>query len=227
MLLLSEVNGKSVSIQQFERTDQLLRDAHRPWSDVASPSPPWMDDTRTLIAMLKLTLLIQAVFILAWTTYGETTMRGPEPAQLAANPDPADWTTCARISDKRFYVDPVIPPDWTWLAVRDAEAFGHTLDWFFYQGIVFAGNTRFRHSTFRTTRFSINLREYVTCEAFHITLLRDREAVALVVGNEDGRPVNYRIESSVFGEPVEFTLDLEPNEPRLLRFFVKQAPFRP
>ncbi|HKJ90515.1 MAG TPA: hypothetical protein VJ960_05240, partial [Oceanipulchritudo sp.] len=80
---------------------------------------------------------------------------------------------------------------------------------------------------FRTTRFNINLREHVTCEAFHITLLRDREAVALIVGHEDGRPVEYRIDSNVFGEPVEFTLDLEPNEPRLLRFFVNQPPFRP
>lgn len=158
---------------------------------------------------------------------GETSLRGPDPAKLAANPDPANWTTYAQVSEKRFYIDPVIPADWTWLAVRDAEAFGHTLDWFFYQGIVFTGSYRFRHSTFRTTRFNINLREQVTCEAFHITLLRDREAVALVVGHDDGRPVEYRIDSSVFGEPVEFTLHLEPNEPRLLRFFVNQPPFRP
>jgi hypothetical protein len=158
---------------------------------------------------------------------GETSLRGPDPGKLAANPDPAHWTTYSQVSEKRYYIDPVIPADWTWLAVRDAEAFGHTLDWFFYQGIVFTGSNRFRHSTFRTTRFSINLREHVTCEAFHITLLRDREAVALVVGHEDGRPVEYRIDSSVFGEPVEFTLDLEPNEARLLRFFVNQPPFRP
>jgi len=169
--------------------------------------------------------LLAAVFSSMATA--ETTLRGPDPAQLAANPDPANWTTYAQVSEKRFFIDPVIPADWTWLAVRDAEAFGYTLDWFFYQGIVFTGSYRFRNSTFRTTRFNINLREHVTCEAFHITLLRDREAVALIVGHEDGRPVEYRIDSNVFGEPVEFTLDLEPNEPRLLRFFVNQPPFRP
>lgn len=165
--------------------------------------------------------------ILVPAIHGQTTLRGPDPALLVAHPDPAHWTTYAQVSEKRIYLDPVIPPDWTWLAVRDAEAYGYTLDWFFYQGIVFTGNTRFRHSTFRTTRFSINLREHVTCDAFHISLLRDREAVALVVGREDGRPVDYRIDGAVFGEPVVLSLDLAPNEPRLLRFFVNQPPFRP
>lgn len=158
---------------------------------------------------------------------GKTILRGPDPELLTAKPDPAHWTTYDQVSEKRFYVDPVIPADWTWLAVKDAEAYGHTLDWFFYQGIVFTGSHRFRHSTFRTTRFSRNLRDYVTCTAFHITLLRDREAVALVVGNENGLPVEFKIDGAVFGEPVELILDLAPNEPRLLRFFVDQPPFRP
>lgn len=175
---------------------------------------------RTLIYTLLLCLSGHAA-------HAETSLRGPDPALLAASPDPSNWTTYAQVEEKRYYLDPVIPADWTWLAVRDAEAFGQTIDWFFYQGIVFTGSTRFRHSTFRTTRFSINLREHVHCDAFHITLLRDREAVALVVGHEDGRPVHYRIDSVVFGEAVEFTLDLAPNEPRLLRFFVDQPPFRP
>lgn len=177
--------------------------------------------------MLKSDRLLPFLFLLACTAQGTTTLRGPDPTLLAAQPDPANWTLYAQVEEKRFYIDPVIPPDWTWLAVRDAEAFGHTFDWFFYQGIVFTGNTQFRHSTFRTTRFSINLREQVRCNAFHITLLRDREAVALVVGNADGSPVEYRVDSAVFGEPVEFTLDLAPNEPRLLRFFIAQPPFRP
>ncbi len=57
-------------------------------------------------------------------------------------------------------------------------------------------------------------------------MMREREAVAIVVADKSG-PVDFRLDGPVFGEPIELTIEMKEGEARLLRFFLDQPPFRP
>lgn len=144
--------------------------------------------------------------------------------------EPANWQDKVFLTEfgngEDVFIDPVIPKDWTWLAVKGASFAGETFNFFFWQGIVFSQSWDVDKSTFRVSKYPHDLTPAVESDAHVIAMMRQREAVALVVSPHDGA-VSVRFDEEVMGEPMHFHLDMEAGEARLIRFFVNQAPFRP
>jgi hypothetical protein len=123
-------------------------------------------------------------------------------------------------------LDPVLPPDWTWLAGRGLQGKKGLIEFFFHNGILFTNSSEPTVISFRTRRYPDVFTDRMRANVFVIGFQKEDEGVVFAASETD-TVASVVIDKSVFDRELSLTFALGAGEGRLIRILRRYPPYMP